>query len=187
MGIHVGSFTLGGIVGAGVLGYFVMKSPIGCEIKQCALDVAKKKAEEGIHFLLWGDSDKRGPEYKEHIPRDNKGRADYTEDLSDEKDIKVGSIYFTSAQKAKNAFNRIFAEIVNFGYCSVHTLFYIADRTMTHESGMYLEIESSDGLYGWDKTDMDSFRESNFEAEFISGKGWQFCFPRVHRVRTLGE
>ena len=46
MGIHVGSFTLGGIVGAGVMGYFVMKSPIGDEVKQRAIDVTKKKAEE---------------------------------------------------------------------------------------------------------------------------------------------
>lgn len=182
MGIHVGSFTLGGIVGAGVLGYFVMKSPIGCEIKQCALDVAKKKAEEGIHFLLWGDSDKRGPGYKECIPRNKKGRPDYTSHTIKSKDDKVDEVYFITEEGAKSVFSAIRAEIQEYGCCSITEFLEIAAEQMTNDSVSKIKTEYSDCNYGWDWHDLAYFKEEWFYSRYISGKGWQFLFPTVHKI-----
>lgn len=178
MGIHVGSFTLGGIVGAGVMGYLVMKSPIGGEVKDRALVAAKKKAEEEFRFLLWGD--KRGLRYKDEIPRDKEGRPDYT--AVSLKDKKVDEVYFKSERDASIVFSAIHDEIETCGHCSVANFISIAAGSMTGYSTSKVQLEFTDYKYGWDMHDLGYFDDKFFQTMFISGKGWQFWVPFVRKI-----
>lgn len=178
MGIHVGSFTLGGIVGAGVMGYLVMKSPIGGEVKGRVLDVTKKKAEEGIHFLLWGE-DKKTPRCRDFIPYDEKNRPNYT---SERKNDKVDEVYFNTEEGAKSVFSSVRDEIREFGRCSIGEFLEVATEHMTNDSVSKIKMEDSDFKYGWDMHDLTVFNEEMFYSNYISGKGWRFMSPTVHKI-----
>lgn len=179
MGIHVGSFTLGGIVGAGVMGYLVMKSPIGGEVKGRVLDVTKKKAEEGLHFLLWGE-DKKSPCYRDFIRYDKKGRADYT--AVSLKDKKLDEVYFKSEKDASIVFSAVHDMIETYGQCSVENFIDIAADSMTGYSTNKVQLEFTDHKYGWDMHDLSYFDDKFFQTRFISGKGWQFWVPFVRKI-----
>lgn len=181
MGIHVGSFTLGGIVGAGVMGYVIMKSPIGGEIEHRALVAAKKKAEEGIHFLLWGE-DKKSPCYSDFIRYGKKGRPDYSAYPIVDKNKKLDEVYFMTEKDAKSVFSSIRDEIRGYGGCSIVKFLEVANEHMTKKSARELKMEYSDYTYGWNRRDLDYFDDEFFQTRYISGKGWQFWFPTVRKI-----
>lgn len=182
MGIHVGSFTLGGIVGAGVMGYVIMKSPIGDEVKGRVVNVLKKEAEEGIHFLLWGE-DKKSTCYRDFIRYDKKGRSDYTPDYSVIKDEKVGRVYFKTIDDAREIFYTIHDEIETYRHFTVANFIILTSNSRVGGKKLGdITVEYSDYKYGWDMTDEPSFNEKNFDPKHIPGMGWQFWFPCVHKI-----